>query len=315
MAVLSPQLAFLLSLNLGYLSGNDLCLYCSAELLIARMNIQPNSVQKGATQGVSEVQSALQNFYDLTTELKKSDILTALGFATLTGSAVSGVTVTQPGSGYTAAPSITVLRAKGDTTGAGATATAVVSDSFVSSIYLTSTGRRYTSAPAVSIEGGGGSGATAVAAISSSGRVTKITISTPGTGYQSEPTITIAGGGGQGAAAIASVQYGEVTSVVVDTPGSLYTVPPVIVIVIDGLDAQAKDTRNPQLVKICSLYAVRNILGSSQSVSEWQLQQFKEADQMIMDIKSGVNGLSLLEASKELRSDAVLVHDRFKFLG
>lgn len=313
MAVLSPQLAFLLSLNLGYLSGNDLCLYCNPELLIARLNVQPNSLQKGANQGISEVQSALQNLYDFTTELKKSDTLTALALSALTGAAVTGITVTQPGSGFTAAPVVTLINGKGDITGSGATATAVVSASFVSSIYLTSTGRRYTSAPAVSIDGGGGSGATAVAVINSCGRVISITITSPGTNYTSEPVVTITGGGGLGAAAIASVKYGQVTGITVNTPGTLYTVPPTVV--IDGTNVQAADTRNPQLVKICSLYAVRNSLGSMQNVSDWTLSLIKEAEQTVMDIKNGTAGLTLLEASKEMRSDAVLVRDQFKFLG
>ncbi|AXA66751.1 phage tail tube protein [Pseudomonas oryzihabitans] len=65
-------------------------------------------------------------------------------------------------------------------------------------------GSGYTSAPTVAITGGGGSGATATAAISN-GAVTGVTITNPGSGYTSAPTIAFSGGAGTGAAATAAV--------------------------------------------------------------------------------------------------------------
>lgn len=63
---------------------------------------------------------------------------------------------------------------------------------------FSSTGSGYSSAPTVSITGGGGSGATAVATISSGG-VIAVTIINQGSGYTSAPTISFSGGGGSGA--------------------------------------------------------------------------------------------------------------------
>ena len=69
----------------------------------------------------------------------------------------------------------------------------------VSAVAVSNAGSGYVSAPIVSITGGGGTGATAVATLSSSGQVSGITITSPGTGYTSAPTVTLIGGGGTGA--------------------------------------------------------------------------------------------------------------------
>ncbi len=61
-------------------------------------------------------------------------------------------------------------------------------------------GAGYIGAPIVNITGGGGTGATAVANINSSGVVTGFTITSPGTGYTSAPTVTLYGGGATTAA-------------------------------------------------------------------------------------------------------------------
>jgi Tfp pilus assembly protein PilX len=81
----------------------------------------------------------------------------------------------------------------------------------VADIYLTSLGSGYTSPPTVTITGGGGSGATAVASLTTFykvdgtavTRVTGITITNPGSGYTSSPSVTLSGGGGTGATAVA----------------------------------------------------------------------------------------------------------------
>ena len=61
---------------------------------------------------------------------------------------------------------------------------------YVSSITLTSGGTGYNNIPTISIEGGGGTGATAVATVFS-GQITTIKIVNPGSGFTSTPTITI----------------------------------------------------------------------------------------------------------------------------
>lgn len=77
----------------------------------------------------------------------------------------AGVTVTAGGSGFTGTPTISFVNAVGDTTGAGATATATVSNGAVTAINMTNWGTNYTLAPTVNIVGGGGTGATARATI------------------------------------------------------------------------------------------------------------------------------------------------------
>ena len=68
---------------------------------------------------------------------------------------INGITVTNGGSGYTTAPTVSIAGGGGT----GATATAVVVNGAVSEIYITSPGSNYTATPTVSFSGGGGSGA------------------------------------------------------------------------------------------------------------------------------------------------------------
>ncbi|OZI64618.1 phage tail tube protein [Bordetella genomosp. 4] len=71
---------------------------------------------------------------------------------------VSGITVTNGGSGYTTAPTVTLSGGGGT----GATATATVSGGVVTAITVTNPGSGYTSAPTVAIDGDGtGAAATA----------------------------------------------------------------------------------------------------------------------------------------------------------
>lgn len=73
----------------------------------------------------------------------------------------------------------------------------------VTSINIINGGTGYTTAPPVTITGGGGTGATATATITS-GSVTQITITNAGTGYTYTPDVAITGGAGVGAVATAA---------------------------------------------------------------------------------------------------------------
>jgi uncharacterized repeat protein (TIGR01451 family) len=75
---------------------------------------------------------------------------------------VTGIEITNGGSGYTSTPTVTISGGGGT----GATAKAVVSGGVITQIVLTNRGYNYTSVPTVSITGGGGSGANATANIS-----------------------------------------------------------------------------------------------------------------------------------------------------
>lgn len=119
----------------------------------------------------------------------------ATAIATVSGGVVTGITLTNAGSGYTSAPTISLSGGGGS----GATATATVSGGVVNGFSLTNAGSNYT-VPTVTINGGGGTGATATATITD-GVVTGIIITGAGSGYTSAPTISITGGGGANATA------------------------------------------------------------------------------------------------------------------
>jgi hypothetical protein len=111
----------------------------------------------------------------------------ATGTYTISGGAVTAVTLTANGSGYMTAPS--VLFPTGDIVGASAVAT--LTGRAVSSLTLTYGGYGYGSAPTVSILGGGGSGAAFTSTISG-GVVTSFTKTSGGSGYTTTPKASIA---------------------------------------------------------------------------------------------------------------------------
>jgi hypothetical protein len=74
----------------------------------------------------------------------------------------------------------------------------------ISSIEVTDGGSGYTSSPTVTIDGGGGTGATAHAVIGDGGKVVRVNVTNGGNGYTSVPSVTFDGGGGSGAFATAN---------------------------------------------------------------------------------------------------------------
>ena len=75
--------------------------------------------------------------------------------------------------------------------GDGAQATAVLSGDAVHSVTVDQAGSGYEIAPAVQLRGGGGSGATALATIDTSGTVTGVTVTSGGSGYKQAPKVTL----------------------------------------------------------------------------------------------------------------------------
>jgi hypothetical protein len=141
--------------------------------------------------------------------------------ATVTGGAVTGITLTDPGSGYAAAPAVVLSGL-----GSGATATSVMSFQ-VTTVVVLSGGTGYTSAPTVRIAGGGGTGATGQAIVAN-GSVIAVVVTAPGSGYTSAPTVDLTGGGGTGATAGAQIGNGHVASVQVTAGGLGYSTPPTV---------------------------------------------------------------------------------------
>ncbi|MDI4235724.1 filamentous hemagglutinin family protein [Bradyrhizobium sp. Arg237L] len=132
------------------------------------------------------------SFYDSLTV----DSLTGDGSASIDVSSysVTGVTITNPGAGYTSMPTFSFIDNSGSG-GSGAAAKALVN---ATAITVTGGGNGYVSAPTVTISGGGGSQTTATASVSGL-VVSGLNLTQAGTGYSSLPTITFSGGGARSA--------------------------------------------------------------------------------------------------------------------
>lgn len=95
---------------------------------------------------------------------QRPKLIAVPGFTSIRPSnGVKTITVSNVGSGYTSAPTVSFARGSGDTTGAGATAIATIADGKISEVVITNPGSAYTVAPVISFSGGGGSGAEATA--------------------------------------------------------------------------------------------------------------------------------------------------------
>ncbi|PWB54837.1 MAG: hypothetical protein C3F06_03435 [Candidatus Methanoperedenaceae archaeon] len=168
----------------------------------------------------------------------------ATATATLAARNVSSITVTNGGSGYTTRPNVTI---SAPTTPGGVTATANATvqangQHRVISITVTNPGSGYTSVPTVNISGGGGTGATATAALGTAA-VASLNLTANGSGFTSVPTVSFSGGGGSGANATAILGTAAVASATLTKGGSGYTsVPAVSILPVDGNGAGATAT-------------------------------------------------------------------------
>jgi hypothetical protein len=141
---------------------------------------------------------------------------------------VGSIGITNPGSGYLAAPSV-VIGAPNDTGGVQATAEATITTGAggLTSIDVTAGGTGYAAVPGVTITAPdvqGGTQAQAVATISG-GIVVAVTITEPGSGYLTVPTVGFSSGA---ATATAVLTKGTVNSITLTNAGTGYTSPPTI---------------------------------------------------------------------------------------
>ncbi|MEZ0212424.1 MAG: glycosyl hydrolase family 28-related protein [Xanthobacteraceae bacterium] len=132
--------------------------------------------------------------------------------ASATLKAVSG-RIVSPGSGYTSAPTLSVVGGGGT----GVTATAAVSGGKITGVTITGdgSGSTYTTDPEVIVSGGGGAGGQIEIRMG----IDAVTVTNGGTGYSS-PTVSISGNGGTGATATASQSGGVITAVAVSNAGA-----------------------------------------------------------------------------------------------
>ena len=147
-----------------------------------------------------------------------------------------GFTVTAGGSGYTAAPTVTIAGGGGY----GATATATVTSGVITGLTVTSAGFGYTSPPSVTFSSGA-----AVALpimeelVPSESTLVGFTLGFGGVGYTSTPTVTLSGGGGSGATATATLTGGAVTALTITAAGTGFTAAPTVTFSASGASSTA----------------------------------------------------------------------------
>ena len=136
---------------------------------------------------------------------------------------VGSIGLVSGGTGYTSAPSV-VISAPNQANGIQATAIATVSANAVSFVSLLEAGSGYTAAPTITFNGGGGSGANAVASIITFAQGTvSVLVTNGGVGFTSNPNVAISGGGGTNAAGQAIVSGNILTQVIMTNNGTGYT--------------------------------------------------------------------------------------------
>ena len=139
------------------------------------------------------------------------------------------VTPTTAGSGYTAAPAVSLTGGFGGT--ATATATINTTTGAVSSIVVT-VSRAYTRAPTLSV---------AAPATKTLSNVGSVTINNAGSGYAAAPTVTFSANAAP-ASATATVANGVITGFTITSAGYGYTTPPTVTVGAPATAAQATAT-------------------------------------------------------------------------
>ena len=156
----------------------------------------------------------------------------ATATAILSGGLVTGIQMTNNGTGYTTTPSLAFTLGTQLAAGIAPTADGNANNFCVTSIALTPSvtarGSGYTTPPVVNVAPpASGTPATATAVL---GGLTSASFTiTPGTRtYSVAPTVTISGGGGTGATATALLTSGLVTGIQMTTTGTGYTTAPTL---------------------------------------------------------------------------------------
>ena len=170
--------------------------------------------------------------------------------ATQTGT-VTGVTISNGGSGYDATTLPTVTFSNPQITGGqAATGVAISSGAAVTGVTVSNGGSGYTaatvtfSAPQVS----GGVTATATATISA-GSITGITITNGGSGYTSAPTINITGNGTNAQIGTVSLGTATITGITITSPGAGYTAAPSVTVAFSGQEQGTAWSSNTALAQ------------------------------------------------------------------
>jgi len=162
------------------------------------------------------------------------------GNNTVTVGAIGYIGITNVGTGYNAAPTVTIS-APDEVGGTQANAVAIFSTitNTITSVLLTNGGTGYTNGANVKItfSGGNGTGATAIAGITSFAQGTlSFGVVSGGNTYanSTNTTIAISGGGGTGAVANAIITANAISQIIMTNNGTGYTNAANIVVTISG---------------------------------------------------------------------------------
>ena len=168
---------------------------------------------------------------------------------------VQKINLTNGGSGYTAAPTVSLTGA-----GTGASATAVLATTgSVKAIAIDNAGSGYTASATGALVFSGGTPttpATGTITTDGSGVITSINITNAGAGYKTAPTVTFTGiGSGTGGALTATLGY-AVASVTVTNGGSGYSAGATVAFVGNGTGAAADAiVETVDIIEIDKLYS------------------------------------------------------------
>ena len=221
------------------------------------------------------------------------DSITSVGLVNSTSGAVTGVTVTAAGGGYTSVPAVGFSGGGGS----GAAATASLVPTSVATVTVGVGGTGYTTAPAVSFTGGGGSGATATATVAG-GIVTAITVTAGGSGYTSVPTVVLTGGAGTGATATAVMTATGVGPITVTSQGSAYTAAPTVAITGGaGTGATATAAITLATTDLAVTYAPSPVPKAGEGVEIWMTQPFNVGRTFVRNLYRYIVTLTIIDTS------------------
>jgi len=153
----------------------------------------------------------------------------------ITVGCITAIGITNPGSGYTQPPLVTIS-APNQTNGTQATAIAFISNASgtITNLTINNKGTSYSAFPTLVIDPPtsttGVQAQAVVTSINSSNNIIAVQITNPGYGYLTAPNVTVTGGGGSGANITTTLGSGLVTSITVTNAGTGYTSTPNVTI-------------------------------------------------------------------------------------
>lgn len=218
---------------------------------------------------------------------------TATAVTSVVNGAVSYISITNRGRGYTSTPTVAISSSPspgGTAAGIATLITGIVdlcdptgTGYRVQGVQLTNPGYGYTIAPKVAFYGGGGEGAEAVSYISD-GSIGIVTVTNGGSGYITAPQVSVVGSSSTSAEVYSSITNGIVTSVTIVNSGAGYTESPTLIF------------SNPYMVGFGTYKYNETVIGSSSSttakVNSWN---------------ANTNILKLMNISGDFENDELVV--------